>query len=53
MEFYTVAEVAEILKLSTKTVYALIKSEKLSVVQIGGVFRITEQELNRLKKEGA
>lgn len=53
MVLYTVAEVAEMLKLTTKTVYELIKSGKISVTKIGGSIRISESELKRVLEEGA
>lgn len=41
----TVAEVAEILRVSTKTVYNMIKSEKLFAVRVGREHRIAKSNL--------
>ena len=46
-EFYTVQEVAKILKVSEKTVYRLIKDGKLKAVKIGQ-WRIKKEDLDKL-----
>lgn len=49
---YTVKEVAEILKLHFRTVERLVREGKIRSVKIGGAYRITEEEVERIKKEG-
>ena len=41
----TVSEVAEILRVSTKTVYKLINEEKIPAVKVGRAKRITKADL--------
>jgi len=41
----TVSEVAEILRVSTKTVYKLINQEKIPAVKVGRAKRITKADL--------
>ncbi|MCB1250175.1 MAG: helix-turn-helix domain-containing protein [Acidimicrobiales bacterium] len=45
--FLTVAEVATSLRVSTMTVYRLIKAGELSSVRVGRSYRIPEGELDR------
>ena len=45
--FLTVAEVAAALRVSTMTVYRLIKAGELSSVRVGRSYRIPEGELDR------
>ena len=47
---YTVREVAEILKLHYDTVRRKIKAGQIKAVKIGGTIRISEEEVERLKK---
>lgn len=42
MRFLTVAEVAEIMRVSTMTVYRLVKSGELPAVRFGRSYRIPE-----------
>jgi len=51
--FLTVAEVAEMMRVSTMTVYRLIKSGDLHAVRIGKSYRIEEAEVDRYLNEGA
>ena len=44
--FLTVAEVADILRVSTMTVYRLIKSGELRALRIGKSFRISEEDFD-------
>ena len=48
---YTVAEAAEILHVSQKTVRRLIKSEQLRVIRIGGLLRIDPMDLQDLIRD--
>jgi len=45
-DFYTVQEVSSLLKLSVLTIYKYIKERKLTVIQIGGHYRIPQASLN-------
>ncbi len=44
--FYTVAEVATLVRLSKMSVYRLIHSGQLEAVQFGRSFRVSEKALN-------
>ena len=44
--FLTVAEVAEMMRVSTMTVYRLIKSGDLHAVRIGKSFRLLETDVD-------
>ena len=45
--FLTVAEVASLLRVSTMTVYRLIKGGELGAVRIGKSYRIREDDIDR------
>jgi excisionase family DNA binding protein len=45
--FLTVAEVAAAMRVSTMTVYRLIKSGELAAVRVGHHYRIRESDLER------
>ena len=45
VRFLTVAEVADLMRVSKMTVYRLIRSGKLPAVQIGKAYRVREDEL--------
>lgn len=45
--FLTVAEVAQELRVSTMTVYRLIKSEQLPATRVGKSLRIREADVDR------
>ncbi len=49
--FYTVEELAEMLKVSTQTIRAWIKSGKLKSFKIGKAHRIPDTEVQRLIAE--
>ena len=49
--FYTTEEVAELLKISTKTVREMIKSKRLEAVRVGKEYRITEDQIRKYIKE--
>lgn len=44
--FLTVAEVAEIMRVSKMTVYRLVHSEELPAVRVGRSFRVHESAVN-------
>ena len=48
----TVAEVAEVLRVSNMTVYRLIKSGELSALRVGKNYRIRESELEAFLSAG-
>jgi excisionase family DNA binding protein len=50
--FLTVAEVAGIMRVSTMTVYRLIKSGDLSAVRVGKSYRLSEDEVDRYLARG-
>lgn len=50
-EFYTVSEVAELLKVNKITIYNLVKANKITVYKIGAQIRIPSSEIERLKVE--
>lgn len=50
---YNVADVACILKVSTKTVYKLIHGQELNCVWIRGQIRITSEQLSDYLKGGS
>jgi putative molybdopterin biosynthesis protein len=49
--FYTTDEVAEILKVSAKTVRAMIKSKRLQAVRVGQEYRITDEQIRDYIKQ--
>ena len=49
---YKVNEVAQILKVHTNTIFRALKQGRIKGVKIGNVWRISEEEVNRIKKEG-
>lgn len=49
----TVAEVADVLRVSNMTVYRLIKAGQLPAIRVGKNYRIREDDLNRFLEQGA
>ena len=45
--FLTVQEVADVMRVSSMTVYRLIKSSELSAVRVGRSFRVSEVDVDR------
>jgi len=45
--FLTVAEVAGLLRVSTMTVYRLIKAGELAAVRVGKSYRVAEDDVDR------
>jgi excisionase family DNA binding protein len=45
--FLTVAEVADLLRVSSMTVYRLIEAGELRALRVGKAFRINEDDLDR------
>jgi excisionase family DNA binding protein len=50
--FLTVAEVADIMRVSTMTVYRLIKAGDLRAVRVGKSYRLTEDDVDRYLAQG-
>lgn len=46
--FYTVQEVAELLKIHKSTVFAMIRGGKLKAIRIGRLWRVKKEELERM-----
>lgn len=46
VKFLTVAEVAEVMRVSKMTVYRLVHSGELPAVRVGRSFRVPEDEVN-------
>jgi len=49
-KYYTPEEVANLIKVSRKTIYNWIQEGRLKAVKIGHFWRVSESELNRLLK---
>ena len=49
---YTVSEVAEVLKVSTKTVYNMIHDDQLFAIRVRGQIRITSYALDEYLSRG-
>jgi excisionase family DNA binding protein len=50
--FLTVAEVADIMRVSTMTVYRLIKAGDLRAVRVGKSYRLSEDDVDRYLAQG-
>ncbi|MGO9558112.1 MAG: helix-turn-helix domain-containing protein [Acidimicrobiales bacterium] len=50
-KFYTVAEVAQALRVSNMTVYRLVNSGQLPAVRVGKSYRLREEDVNRYLSE--
>ncbi|MDD3049444.1 MAG: helix-turn-helix domain-containing protein [Bacilli bacterium] len=50
-ELYTVEQAAEYLKVSSKTIRRLIKSEKLLASKVGGAWRIRKNDIENYLDE--
>ena len=48
----TVAEVADVLRVSTMTVYRLVKSGEIAAIRVGKSYRIAESELQKYLESG-
>ena len=51
VRFYTVAEVAKVMRVSKMTVYRLVHNGELPAVQVGRSFRIPEQAVHAYLQE--
>jgi excisionase family DNA binding protein len=50
--FLTVAEVADMLRVSSMTVYRLIKAGDLRAIRVGKSYRLAEDEVDRYVAQG-
>ena len=50
--FLTVAEVADILRVSSMTVYRLIKAGDMKALRVGKAYRVPEDEVDRYLAAG-
>lgn len=50
---YTLKQVAEVLGVTYNTVWNLIQSGKIKAVKVGRALRVSQDELERIQKEGA
>jgi len=48
----TIQEVADIFHVTRKTVYNWIMAKRIKVIRIGGILRIEQSEVDRLKSGG-
>lgn len=51
-QFYTVQELAAVLKLTDQAIYKWIRQDKIAAVRFGRTFRITTAEAERVIREG-
>lgn len=51
-KLYTLAEVAEILRVSRQTIYNNIRNGRIKVAKIGKEYRFTEEQLQNIIKNG-
>jgi excisionase family DNA binding protein len=51
MEFYTVKELAQILKISTRTVIKLIEEKKIRASKVGREWRVQREYLDEYLKK--
>lgn len=49
---YSTTEVAEKLKISRYTVFRALNQGRIKGIKIGNIWRISEEEFNRIKQEG-
>lgn len=47
-----VKEIADILKVNPMTIFRALKDKRINGIKIGNVWRINEEEVERIKKEG-
>jgi len=48
----SVNDIANYLKIHINTVFRYIKQGKIKAIKIGGIWRVSEEEFERIKKEG-
>lgn len=47
MQFYTLQEISELLRVSMTTIYRYVESGKLGAVKIGNSYRVTDEDLRK------
>ena len=52
IKFYTLQEVADILRVSRQTVYNYVTAKKLRATKLGKEYRVTEEDLQDLINSG-
>ena len=52
IKVYSLEEVADILKITRRTLYTYVKEEKLHAVKIGKYWRVSEQDLQDFISKG-
>lgn len=52
IKLYSLQEVADLFKVSKQSVYNWLKAGKIKAKKYGKEYRVTQEELNRLIKEG-
>lgn len=48
----TIDDVANALKVTNMMIYKAVKSGKIKAIKVGSIWRISEEELERIKREG-
>jgi excisionase family DNA binding protein len=49
----TIEEVSKILKISYRSAWLMVVAGKIKAIRVGNQWRISEDEIERIKKEGA
>lgn len=52
-KFYTIQELADLFNLDYMTVYKRVVDGRIQAVKFGTQWRISEDEVNKIKREGA
>ena len=48
----TIEDVAKELKVTTMMIYKAVNARKIKAIKVGAIWRISEEELERIKREG-
>lgn len=52
LRIYTIKETADLLQVTTRSIYTYIKEKKLHAVKIGREWRITQKDIEKLLETG-
>ncbi len=52
MKLYNLKEVAEMLGVTYLTVYNYVKADKIKTIKVGRFLRVSQEEVDRIMKEG-
>ena len=52
LKIYTIKETAELLQVTTRSIYSYIKEGKLHAVKIGREWRVTQKDIEKLLETG-